>query len=192
MSKRGIVLALALSLNVGCAVNLEHRPLAPVEQLQGGEIAVERSAGGMSERIGWGTITAFAIPVARVTVNGKADEALMLQIKSGLEHLGYSVRVVADAAEAPDLPLLSCQVKRFKFRNYTWLFPLVFNWGKIDLTMSLASAGQQPIWRRDIAARAGGFYSFEKTVNKALTKVLDQMVRELASMQVQTAERGSH
>jgi hypothetical protein len=179
---RKLLSVLALGLTVaGCSVNLAHNPLAPVEHHKSGELLVAQTADGMSNRIGWGTFTALAIPVARVTVNGKADEALMQEIKSGLEHLGYSVRVVADAAQAGDLPVLTCQVNRFRFKNYTWFFPLVFNWGKIDVSMSLASNGEQPVWQSQIVGKASGFYSFEKTVNKALTKVLDQMNQQLAA-----------
>jgi hypothetical protein len=179
---RKLLCVLSLCLTVaGCSVNLAHNPLAPVDQPKSGELLVAQTADGMSNRIGWGTFTAFAIPVARVTVNGKADEALMQEIKAGLEHLGYSVRVVPDAAQAGGLPVLTCKVNRFKFRNYTWFFPLVFNWGKIDVTMSLASAGGQPEWTSQIVGKAKGFYSFEKTVSKALTKVLDQMNGQLAA-----------
>ncbi len=183
-------LILCLPLSIGCSVNLGHNPLQPVSPPRTGDVLVTRSAPGMSNRIGWGTFTALAIPVARVTVNGKADEDLMLQIKSGLEHMGYSVRVVSDASEAGGLPVLTCQVNKFKFRNYTWFFPLVFNWGRIDVDMSLASAGQAPIWQKNIVGKARGFYSFEKTVNKALTRVLDQMIQEMNAAGTQTAAGG--
>ena len=183
----GLILSLPLA---GCTVNLAHNPLQPVAHQQTGEVLVHQSAAGMSNSIGWGTITPFVIPVARVTVNGKADEDLMLQIKSGLEHMGYSVRVVSDASAAGGLPVLTCQVNRFKFRNFTWLFPLVFNWGTIDVNMSLAAAGRPPIWQKNIVAKASGFYSFEKTVSKALTRVLDQMIRDMSAVQMKTAAAG--
>lgn len=190
MRKQLVVLGLFLPLLCGCTVNLGHRELQPVAQLQTGEVAVMHAAAGMSNKIGWGTLTAFAIPVARVTINGKADEDLMLQIKSGLEHLGYSVRVVPDAAQAGDLAVLSCQVNKFKFRNYTWFFPLVFNWGKIDVNMSLAAAGQAPMWEKHIVGKASGFYSFEKTIQKALTKVLDQMIQDMSTSRTKSATAG--
>ncbi len=183
-------LILSLPLLIGCSVNLSHNPLQPVSQPRTGEVLVTRSAAGMSNRIGWGTFTALAIPVARVTVNGQADEDLMLQIKSGLEHMGYSVRVVPDASTAAGLPVLTCQVNKFKFRNYTWFFPLVVNWGRIDVDMTLAAPGRAPIWQKKLVGRAKGFYSFEKTVNKALTRVLDQMIQEMSATSAQTAAGG--
>lgn len=184
----GLTLSLFL---IGCSVNLAHNPLQPVSQPRTGQVMVTRSAAGMSNSIGWGTITPFVIPVARVTVNGKADEDLMLQIKSGLEHMGYSVRVVADASEAPGLPVLTCQVNKFKFRNFTWLFPVVFNWGKIDVDMALAAPGHGPVWQKNIVGKASGFYSFEKTVNKALTRVLDQMIQDLSTTPATSVASGS-
>ncbi len=186
MRKNFVILVLCLLVCAGCSVNLGHNPLQPVSQGRTGEVLVKQSADGMSNRIGWGTFTAFAIPVARVTVDGKADEGLMLQIKSGLEHMGYSVRVVPDESQAAGLPVVTCRVNKFKFRNYTWFFPLVFNWGKIDVDMTLAS-GDGPVWQKNIVGKASGFYSFEKTVNKALTRVLDQMVQEMSAAPVKTA-----
>jgi len=60
---------------------------------------------------------------------------------------GYRVR---DAKGVGDGPVLQCDVKRFSFRNYTWLVPLVFTWGGVDLDLSLVNrdgirAGSAPI-----------------------------------------------
>jgi hypothetical protein len=177
--------SLLLLATAGCSVNLQHRPLDPVTPVSG-DLALQEKAQNMTHKAGWGTITLFAIPVARVTVNGQADEALAMQVKSALEHAGYSVQMVADASAAGGVPYLECEVNRFKFRNYTWLFPLVFNWGKVDMTVRLTSPGQEP-WEHRYVGKATGFYSFEKTVNKALTRVLNEMVGDLVARQ-QTAD----
>lgn len=169
------------AMTMACSVNLGHGPLDPVERLSG-EVAL-RTADNMSAKVGWGTATAFAIPVARVTINGKADEALALQVKSALEHVGYRVSLVNDASGAAGMPYVECHVNRFKFRNYTWFFPLVWNWGKIDVTMRLTPPDGGPIWERQYVGKAKGFYSFESTVNKALTRLLNQVAADLAKRQ---------
>jgi hypothetical protein len=178
-------LSFLLLSTLGCSVNLQHRPLDPVTRVSG-QMALQKNAQNMTGNIGWGTITAFAIPVARVTVNGQADEELALQVKSALEHLGYSVQLVTDAGAGGGAPYMECHVNRFKFRNYTWFFPLVWNWGKVDVTMKVTAPGQQP-WQQQYVGKAVGFYSFEGTVNKALTRMLNQMVRDLAARQQKTA-----
>lgn len=180
-----VAVSMLLLSTAGCSVNLHHGPLDPVTPVSG-DVALQERAQNMSHKAGWGTLTVFAIPVARVTVNGQADRELALQVKSALEHAGYSVQMVSDAGPAGDVAYMECQVHRFKFRNYTWLFPLVFNWGKVDMTVRLVTPGEEP-WERRYVGKATGFYSFEKTVNKALTQVLNQMVHDLTASQKQVA-----
>jgi hypothetical protein len=180
-----VAVSMLLLSTAGCSVNLHHQPLDPVTPVSG-DVALQERAQHMTHKAGWGTLTVFAIPVARVTVNGQADEALAMQVKSALEHAGYSVQMVSDAGAAGDMAYMECDVHRFKFRNYTWFFPLVFNWGKVDMTVRLVTPGQDP-WERRYVGKARGWYSFEKTVNKALTQVLNQMVHDLTARQQQVA-----
>lgn len=134
----------------------------------------------MSQRVGWGTITAFAIPIVSVTCNGSADRELMLQVKDALEHCGYDVRVVENASEAIGEYLLLCEVRRFNFRNYTYFFPLVLNWGNIQLDLIVNNPDGNLAYFNSYTARANGFYSFDKTVNLALTRLLDKVILDLS------------
>lgn len=178
-SLRFVGFGMLLVVAVACSVNLQHGPLDPVGRLSG-DLALDRTAKNMSSKAGWGTITMFAIPVARVTVDGQADEALALQVKSALEHVGYRVTMVDDASGAAGLAYVECRVNRFKFRNYTWFFPLVWNWGKIDVTIRLTPPGGGPARERQYVGKAVGFYSFDRTVNKALTRLLNQIAADMA------------
>lgn len=174
-------------LATGCTTTLQHGKFNDTACGPKGPVAVSARADKMQHRIGWGTFTVFAIPVAPVTVNGEPDRELMNQLKEAVEHCGYQAKLVEDPVGAAGMPMLSCSVKKFKFRNYCWLFPLVFNWGTVSLDVSVKGSDGVNLWSKTYTAKANGFYSFDLTVNKALTTVLNEMIADLSNTDFKAA-----
>src|SRR5438094_5193 len=137
MRRVGFSMLFGLALvGSGCGIHLDPkvpRDLAPRRE---GSVGAASAARGMPERAGWGTFTVFAIPVAPVHVsNGPGERIIMDKVKETLVQAGYQV---VEPGGAGDGAVLEGDVKRFRFRNYTWLFPIVFTWGGADLDMRLA------------------------------------------------------
>src|SRR5258707_15876380 len=118
---RMAALGLAAALGSGCTATLQHRQFAGTPAVPNGKgpICVSARANNLPGRIGWGTFTVFAIPVAPVTISGQGDRDLMTQVKAAAEHCGYEVKLVENPAEAAGMPLLSCKVEEIAFKNYT-------------------------------------------------------------------------
>jgi hypothetical protein len=182
-SKTMMNLALSLAVGLlatGCATNLQHGPLNTPLGAGKGPMGVTDHAQNMKNHIGWGTFTVFAIPVAPVTVNGEADKLLMDQIKDAVVQAGYDVKMVDSAGSAGSMPVLSCQVDKFSFRNYTWLFPAVFNWGTINLDVTITAPGGKVLWSKTYTGKGSGFYDFGTPVNNALTGILNDLSSDLS------------
>lgn len=166
-------------LATGCSITLQHGKINTTAAADKGPMGVAEHAQNMKDRIGWGTFTVFAIPVAPVTVNGEADKELMNQIKDAVVQAGYQVKMVESASAAEGMPVLTCKVEKFGFRNYCWLFPLVLNWGTITLDTSVTAPDGKVLWHKTYTGKANGYYSFESTVNEALTSILNDLSSDL-------------
>lgn len=176
--KNLILCALCLFL-ISCTATLQHTELSPVERTNAGAIDVAQKSTNTHKLIGFGSITPLALPIAPVMLLGNPEEELMLQLKDGLEHAGYKVKVASNEADSRNNPTLSCNVNKMKFWNYTWFLPFIWNWGRIDATLAITSPNGKKLWEKTYLAKAKGFYSFNATVNRALTGLIDMMVNDL-------------
>jgi len=182
--KNKIITNLALAIAVGfmatgCSTTLQHGKIYTTPMADKGPMGVADHAQNMKGHIGWGTFTVFAIPVAPVTINGEADTELMNQIKDAVVQAGYQVKMVDSTSSAGAMPVLSCKVQKFGFRNYTWLFPVVFNWGNIQLDVTITAPDGKVLWNKTYTGKGSGFYDFNPTVNKALTTILNELSNDL-------------
>ena len=185
-------LALIITAGVratGCSATLQHGALTTTPGADKGSLGVAGRAQNMSDHIGWGTFTVFAIPVAPVTVEGEADKELMNQIKDAVVQAGYQVQTVDNADAAGNLPVLSCKVEKFGFRNYTWLFPAVFNWGTIELQVTIAAPGGKVLWNKNYIGKGSGMYDFNTPVNSALTSILNELSGDLSKADFKSAAK---
>lgn len=175
-----LVLAIAVGfLATGCSTTLQHGKIFTTPLADKGPMGVASHAERMKDRIGWGTITVFAIPIAPVTVNGDPGTELMNQIKDAVAQAGYQVKMVDSAGSAGSMPVLSCKVQKFGFRNYTWLFPIVFNWGTIQLDVTITAPDGRLLWKKTYVGKGNGMYDFNPTVNNALTAILNELSNDL-------------
>lgn len=170
---------LGLLLAAGCGVHLDPKVPHGLGTPREGSMGVGAAARGMPSRVGWGTFTVFAIPIAPVHVsNGPGERIVMAKLKETLAGAGY--RPTEPGAPSAG-PVLEADVKRFSFRNYTWLVPLVFTWGGVDLDVRLVGHGGAPLWQRSY--KGGNFnlaYSFTLAANRSMEQVLEQFGRDVA------------
>ena len=173
------ILCIVLFLFSSCAVTLQHEKLNSPTTPATGKMAIASSAENMKSRIGSGTFTVFAISVEKVTVKGEASTELMIQIKDAVAQMGYDLKVVENPADSGGEPILTCNVSRFWFKNYTWFFPIVFNRGTIIMDVSIKSPEGNTLWNKRYAAKGRGTYSFNRPVKKALTRILNEMIADM-------------
>ena len=173
-------------LSTGCTATLQHGTIYTQPTADKGPIGVTTHAENIHNHIGWGTLTVFAIPVVPVSLNGNGDTDLMLQIKDAVEQAGFKAKLVENATAADGAPVLTCRVEKFGFRNYTWLFPFVFNWGTIQLNVAIADSGGKTLWKKTYTGKANGFYDFDTPVNNALTTILNDLSSDLANLQLKS------
>jgi uncharacterized protein YceK len=187
----GLALTIAVGFLVtGCSTTLQHGKIYTTPTANKGPMGVANHAQNMKDHIGWGTLTIFAIPVAPVTVNGEADTELMNQIKDAVVQAGYQVEMVDSASSAGSMPVLSCKVEKFGFRNYTWLFPIVFNWGTIRLDVTITAPDGTVLWNKTYTGKGNGFYDFNPTVNEALTTLLNELSNDLLNADFKNTTNG--
>lgn len=172
---------LASLVLMSCTVTLQHGPLISPQEPGHGEMALSSRAENMKSRIGSGTFTLFAIPIAAVTVEGAADKHLMQLTKDAVVKMGYTAVIVESPEDSAGTPILSCRVKKFKFKNYTYFFPLVFNWGTVAMDISVSSSAGKVLWTKSYQEGGRGWYAFTPTVEEALTKILNRMISDMTT-----------
>jgi hypothetical protein len=178
-----VVVGVAL-LASGCSITPSHKELkSPVTRAQG-SIATTGVATGMPPgKVGWGRITLFAIPVAPVHVEGDAPRETMNFVRDALTTAGYTVNTVENGARGQG-PVLSVGIKQYKFNNYTWLAPLIFTWGRIELAATVRDAGDHVLWQKSYLGKGTSLHitqGFTNSAEKCMTRLLDQMVIDFSS-----------
>jgi hypothetical protein len=180
-----IVAAVALLVASGCSVRMDPRVPSLTGTPGRGTIGASDTVQNMPQRIGWGTFTVFAIPIAPVTVsNGPGEARLMEEIQATLKGAGYQV---VEASSAGAAPVLQCDVKTFRFQNYTWLMPIIFTWGTVEVDMRLVSSQGAVIWQRSYKGEKSDASSFDDAVNSAVEQVLNAFASDVASDEFQQA-----
>ncbi len=198
---RAIIAAIALLLASGCSVtSLQHEGLTPPPTLRDGKLSLSQKAGGLDgSKVGWGRFTPFAIPIVPIYVGGDESEQFMQLVKEALEMTGYTVTLdaiqISEATESletagyevtkeaitgtPRQPLLTADVAKMRYSNYTWLAPIVPTWGGVDATLTLVDPDGIALWTESFDG--GGFtFNFFNGYNiasqEALSELLDQMI----------------
>lgn len=183
-----VVLALPLA---GCSVKLKTGDLEAVENSLQEQLAVCDKAEKMKNEVGYGSFTLFAIPVAKVTVEGDARKEMARVIKETVEHAGYETVVVEKPSDSPDIPTIEVCVNKCFFYNYTWLAPIVFNWGNIEMKVTVKDPQGKTLWKKDYKGAGMGLYDFDPTFNMALNKILNQLAFDITSPEFQEAVFGA-
>jgi hypothetical protein len=104
-------------------------------------------------------------------------------VREALTNAGYSVSTVENGT-TPQGPWLSVGIKQYKFNNYTWLAPLIFTWGRIEMDVMLRDASEKVLWQRNYLGKGTSLHiteGFTNSAEKCMTRVLDQMVVDFSS-----------
>ncbi len=163
----------------GCSITqLQHDGLDEPAEKRSGAVNVESRASGLDGgKVGWGRITLFSIPVVPIYITG--DEAVDMRdvVSDALITAGYSPEFSGSADSAP---LLTANVTRARFNNYTWLVPLIPTWGNVDVTLTLVSAGGEILWEE--ALHGGGWtLNFSDGYNIAATKSMTELANNMVN-----------
>ncbi len=181
-----------LLLVSGCGVtlvSLAPTVRAPPTPVTGGDVvAVAGRAEAVPDTIGYGTITVFAIPASPVRFSDPdAAERIMHGLREALRAAGY--RPVTPP-EPPQGPVLTCRIKEMRFKNYTWLMPLIQTWGRIRLTLALTDPPGAVRWQKDYEERyrkGGVGESFDEAVNVVMGKILARAAEDFTTREFRTA-----
>lgn len=177
-------------LSTGCSINMQHGNLVPATAARSGTVNVAAAAVGTASkpkganaRVGWGRGTLFGIPIVPIYVDGDGNAALSGEIQDALKQAGYTPQVTAAGDPGK---ILVCQVNKFKFSNYTWLFPIVPTWGSVGLTLSVNGPDNTVLWKRDYYG-SGSTLDFldgyTLSCKTAMTEILNQMVADFDSQE---------
>jgi hypothetical protein len=175
----GALLVVVLS---GCSITPRHDAIKPPPKPASGEVKALAPTGFPADRVGWGRFTLFSIPIVPIHVNGDGPTALMQYVHEALELSGYHVTDVRNDAPTNG-PLLHVEVLRYRFNNYTWLFPIVPTWGRIELKASLVLSDGSSVWDHTFKAK-GSTLNFTDgytiAAAQCTTSIMQQMVNEFS------------
>jgi hypothetical protein len=82
-------------------------------------------------------------------------------------------------------------VRRFKFWDYSYLFPYVFNWGTIRLDLTITEPDGKVLWNKVYTGKGHGYYSYAPPIKEALTTILNDLSSDLANADFKSATNGS-
>ncbi len=172
-----------------CTVRLDHKPLNKPAVSHSGVVKVTQTADGVAARVGWGTFTVFAIPVAPAYFESAASELVMKGVGDALASAGYSPSFTNTRGGGKQI---ICTVKDPSYRNYTYFFPIVFTWGGLTLDVSVVNSAGATVWKH--SARGGSFNvypfgGFEAAGRASFTKALNALTSEFAGEEFAAAIR---
>jgi len=173
----------------GCTIKLQHDPLAATTPTAASTITTApKSTGLRNGRVGWGRLTAFAIPVAPVFIKGDDNEELMRQVHSALRHAGFEVNT-AQSDQSNDV-ILQVHVKQISYSNYTWLIPFVPTWGDMDIQFTLVDANGTNLWSNTY--HGSGFTmnftdGYTIAAAESLKEIFDQFIQSTQSSEFRVA-----
>lgn len=188
MNLRHILASLLITfLASSCTIHMKHGKLKAPSAPRTGVVTTAPSSTGLviDDRVGWGTLSIFAIPVAPVFIEGDGNAKTMAMVQDALRKAGYEVRTGSPGKGK----VLTCHVEKIKYCNYTYLFPIVPTWGGVTLKTELTSNGTA-IWTRSYKGAGSSlnfFDGYSGSHSMAMTKVLNQMVADFASDSFQQA-----
>jgi hypothetical protein len=190
--KQVLVAALAVTvalLSSGCSIDMKHEALHTPAFTRSGMVNLAAAATGSTAcpngaggHVGWGRITLFAIPVVPIYVNGDGNAAIVTQIQDALTLAGYTPQTMVTGSP-PAAKLLTCEVQKFRFSNYTYLFPIVPTWGGVDLKLSLLGADKSVLWTQEYkgtGATLNFFDGYTSACEGAMTETLNRMTADFA------------
>jgi len=142
--------------------------------------------------VGKHTFTLFAIPVSDIRSRNSIEEGVGKAIQDAIVAANYDVVLVTEPPKGK--PCLSGTVDRFYYYSYMWFWPLMFEGGKIQVTLVLTSPQGKEVWGRSFVsssfwATPGGAFGYDAKIRKAMTKLLADIQDEVLSEDFKAALR---
>lgn len=180
---------LVVVLVSGCSVTLKHHSLDVPSQQYSDKIGTSSKTEAFSNHVGHGRFTVFYIPVTSVYITGDGNRKIMELICDALKQVGYNVTEVLLGMQS-EVPIITCKVNKFWFNNYTWTFPYVPTWGRIQLEINLVSPEGKVLWSKHFEEKgfsANFFNGYTSAANKSIKKILNKMVKEFSGEEFHSA-----
>jgi hypothetical protein len=143
------------------------------------------------------TSTVFLLPVGRIDSRIPLQEALVWEVASALEAAGYKVMMVeagVSHAHVDKWPSLRVVIEEFKFRNDSYVYPVIPTRGEVALRMKARDAGGRVVFDQTFRASVASYCStpflvtlltfdcaFANAVNEAMTEVLNSILAAVSS-----------
>ena len=146
------------------------------------QIRTSAIAEGVPPIVGSITATACAIPVASVNLESDGNRKIMNFVRDALQQVGYRIIIVHSGLPS-EIPVLTCRIKKFWFKDYTWLMPFIRTWGEIQLEVILLTPVGEVLWTRDFSAKNSTWNAsdaFSNVANQSMKTILNEMVNEFA------------
>ena len=153
------------------------------------------------DQVGRHTISLLMIPGPTVTTETEhLDEAIANRVRETLTSYGYTISTV-DKIDQGKGPVLVIQIDDLRNYLFSWVYPLGFVWGKMELSLHLMSPDGTELWKANLEGSGGIgasiFYmaGFEGRVKSDMTANVNQIVEVVSSKefadQLQKAQAGS-
>lgn len=179
----------AFATGSGCSIALDVQPsLGKSAVRKNAPIArVAERATDLPSRVGWGTFTVFAIPIAPVSIEGEGDRQIMQAVGAALTRAGYRTQMEKKPGREP---ILRCKVEEFSFKNYTWLAPFwTPAWGSVRLALRVEKNGDAE-WERVASANGYDSRSLSGAANVALESLITNMAAVFATREFRNSIAG--
>lgn len=182
----------------GETISILHDSLPTPEQLASDEISLQTPAADQRAdrgRIGRATITVFAITSGNIKTESPVTEAVIGPVEDALKTAGYTVaRVPAAEVAGSGTPSLEVSIKKFYFRNYNWVWPIVPTWGGVELGLQLKDARGQVVFDRSVRGSGTsvcllGNCAFKAATRRAMNGVLADVIDATSGKEFQVALR---
>lgn len=187
MSKNVIILSafavwVALFMT-GCQTSVPISWTAPQSEPANGKTVYLRQASSVGGAIGCHTWTLFAIPGPEIRAADRGvDEAVTDAVQDAFKAAGYIVRPYTEAP--PGSPVVAPSVQKFDYWSYTYLWPITFQGGRVEIGVKVDKDGQgvrgertfcssSPFWVRFMVA-----CGFEGAVHDDMTRIVREMKDE--------------
>lgn len=188
---------LAASVIAGCnrQVEISHGPLEAPNSLANFTVQVGDLAANVRKEapdlVGTQTFSVLGIPVGDVRTEEPLPKVLHPFVVEALETAGYAV-VDIRGKKAAEVPVLRGEVRTFWFGLYTWVAPIMYYGGNIEHCLILQSPEGNILWQHSFKATAGNVGSWDGAIRPAVTDVLNQMIKAMASDEFKQAMRNPH
>lgn len=134
--------------------------------------------------VGRHTFTVFAIPVGEIFSQNGIEERVNKAVTDALRAANYDVAFKSQPP--PGQPWLSGILLKFKYWSYSWFWPVMFDGGKIQLTLQLKNPASETVWTHGFTSSSswvtfGSAHGYDSNIRSAMTKLVLEIKQAVLS-----------